>query len=397
VKPQLWFVSELYYPEETSTGGFLTGIAEGVSGEIPTGVICSQPTYSRRGVSAPRREVRNGVTIRRFRGTRFDPTRLPGRLVNAATITLAAFVDVWRTVRRGDVVVVVTNPPTLPVVTKAACRLRGARAVLLVHDVYPEVLAASGIVRRGGVAFRILDRLSRLIYRGFEEVVVLGRDMRDLVAGKIGLPPERLAIITNWGDVETVRPSAGNTGGAFVVQYSGNIGRTHGVETLLEAAKELRDDASIRFMIIGSGARRASVERTIATENLTNATLLEPVRREDLGTALNAADVSVIPFRPGMKGVSVPSRLYNVLAAGKPLIVAADADSEVGLLVREEGLGWVVEPDDARGLTAAIRAAQAAPELRRAMGERGRRLAESRYSRQAVVEQWKSLFRRMTA
>jgi glycosyltransferase involved in cell wall biosynthesis len=331
------------------------------------------------------------VTIRRFRGTRFDPTRLPGRLVNAATITLAAFADVWRTVRRGDVVVVVTNPPTLPIVAKLACRLRGARAVLLVHDVYPEVLAASGIVRRGGVAYRILDRLSGLIYRGFEEVVVLGRDMRDLVAGKIGIPPERLSIITNWGDVETVRPSAGDTGGAFVVQYAGNIGRTHGVETLLEAAKELRGDASIRFMIIGSGARRAAVERAIASENLANVRLLEPVAREDLGTALNACDVSVIPFRPGMKGVSVPSRLYNVLAAGKPLIVAADADSEVGLLVREEGLGWVVEPDDARGLTAAIRAAKAAPELRRAMGERARRLAETRFSRPVVVEQWKAL------
>jgi colanic acid biosynthesis glycosyl transferase WcaI len=403
VTPKLWFVSELYYPEETSTGGFLTGIAEGVAGELDTGVICSQPTYARRGVSAPRREVRNGVTIRRFRGTRFDPTQLPGRLVNAATISLVAFIDVWRTVRRGDIVVVVTNPPTLPIVAKLACRMRGARIVLLVHDVYPEILAVSGIVRHGSVAFRMLDRLSRLVYRGFAHVVVLGRDMQSLVAAKIGVPPERLSIITNWGDGDAVRPSAGENplrarlgmAGKFVVQYAGNIGRTHGVETLLDAARELRDDPSTAFMIIGSGAGRAAVDRAIASENLGNVTLLEPVPREELGTALNACDVSVVTFRPGMKGVSVPSRVYNVLAAGKPLIVAADAGSEVGLLVREEEVGWVVEPGDARGLAAAIGEARSAPERRRAMGDRARRLGEARYSRQAVIEQWKSLLRGM--
>jgi glycosyltransferase involved in cell wall biosynthesis len=398
VKPQVWFVSELYYPEETSTGYFLTGIAEGVAADFDTGVICSQATYAARGVSAPRRETRNGVAIRRVRGTRFDPTRLPGRLMNALTISLAALIDVWRSVRRGAIVVVVTNPPTLPIVTKMACRLRGARTVLLVHDVYPEVLAASGIVRRGGFRYRLLERLSRLVYGGFERVVVLGRDMQQLVAEKIGVPVERLSIITNWGDVDTVRPSDdGNARDTFVVQYSGNLGRTHGVETLLAAAEELRGDRSVRFMIIGSGARRATVERRIAAGDLENVTLLPPVPREELGATLNAGDVSVITFLPGMKGVSVPSRMYNVLAAGRPLIAAADPDSEIALLIREEELGWVVDPGDARGLVTAIRAAHAAPELRRAMGARARRLAEARYSREAVVQQWTALLREMTA
>jgi glycosyltransferase involved in cell wall biosynthesis len=212
------------------------------------------------------------------------------------------------------------------------------------------------------------------------------------------VPVERLSIITNWGDVDTVRPSDdGNARDTFVVQYSGNLGRTHGVETLLAAAEELRGDRSVRFMIIGSGARRATVERRIAAGDLENVTLLPPVPREELGATLNAGDVSVITFLPGMKGVSVPSRMYNVLAAGRPLIAAADPDSEIALLIREEELGWVVDPGDARGLVTAIRAAHAAPELRRAMGARARRLAEARYSREAVVQQWTALLREMTA
>ena len=400
MKPEVWLVSELYHPEETSTGYFVTGIAEGLAGEFSTGVICSQPTYSARGWKAAREETRNGVEVFRCLNTRLDPRILPYRLVNALTISAAFFFAVFRRVRRGNIVIVVTNPPTLPPVVRVAARLRGARSVLLVHDVYPEVLAAAGGLHKGGMAYRIAARLMQFIYRGFERVVVLGRDMRELVAQKIGATTP-VSIIPNWADVAAISPLRGpnallerlGISDRFVVQYAGNIGRTHGVDSLLSAAHTLKEDLAVHFLIIGDGARKRHVEREIETQQLTNVTILGTVPREELPIALNACDVAVISFVPGMKGVSVPSRMYNILAAGKPIIAMADVDSELGLVVAEHQAGWVVPPNDAEALLNAIREARQDREKLKLMGARGRTAVEQHYTRAHVISAWIDLIR----
>ncbi len=398
MRPNVWVVSELYYPEETSTGYFLTGIAEGLAREFDTGAICSQPTYSSRGVVAPRRETHNGVAVVRMRGTRLDPKRLRSRLVNAVTITLAAFSNLLWQVRRGNVVIVVTNPPTLPIVTRIICRLRGARCVLLVHDVYPEVLAAAGVIRAGSFVYRLLDRAFRRLYRGFDRVVVLGRDMQQLVARKVGRPAEALTIIPNWGDVEAIAPRPGanplreriGAEDAFLVQYGGNIGRTHGIGALLEAARTLPD---VRFLVIGSGSKKRELEAAVAYGGLHNVTVIDPVPRQELPVSLNACDVALVTLVAGMRGVSVPSRTYNILAAGKPVIAMAEPDSEIGLLIAEERAGWVVPPDDARALAAAINEARSDRERLAEMGRNARAAAERAYTHEHVVDAWRTVVR----
>ena len=398
---RLWIVSELYYPEETSTGYFLTGIAEGLADQFQTAVIASQPTYAARGVRAPRRESRNGVAIRRVRSTRLDPRVLPFRVVNALTISAAMFLEVILQVRHRDLVIVVTNPPTLPLVVRMACRLHGSRCILLVHDVYPEVLGATGTLRRKSVAYRILDRFSQLLYRGFDRVVVIGRDMQELVAPKTGRPQAELPVITNWGDPRTIVPREGTNpfrerhglGGKFVVQYGGNIGRTHGVDALLGAAKALEEDRSIHFLVIGEGARKRAFEDAIARNSLHNITLLSTVPRDQLSSSLTACDIALITLVPGMKGVSVPSRMYNILAAGKPIIAMAEEGSELALVVREEQVGWVIPPADIDALVRTIHEAKARFVELNAMGKRGREAVERRYRLDHVIRDWTALVR----
>jgi colanic acid biosynthesis glycosyl transferase WcaI len=234
--PTVWIVSELYYPEETSTGYFLTGIAEGIAERFPTGAVCCRPTYASRALRVPWRETHNGVAIIRCRATRLDPHKLVSRAVNMLTITASMFITLLRVVKKGDVVIVVTNPPTLPFVTRFICGIRGARCVLLVHDVYPEALAAAGMLRRGGIAYRMLGAIAARLYRTVDHVVVLGRDMARIAAEK---GARRIATIPNWGDVELVRREERAPRDTFVVQYGGNIGRTHDLATLLDAASAL--------------------------------------------------------------------------------------------------------------------------------------------------------------
>lgn len=402
MKPQVWVVSELYYPEETSTGYFLTGIAEGLARSFATGVICSPPTYAARSLRVAPSEERNGVLIIRCPSTRLNPRMLLYRLINALTMAASIGYAVFRRVRRGHKVIVVTNPPLLPWVVRAAAVTRGASCVLLVHDVYPEVLAAAGLLRPNSLLYRLLRRMAHSLYRGFREVVVLGRDMQELVAQKLRATDRPPRVIPNWGDIESVTPVAGvnpirdrlGLAGKFVVQYAGNIGRTHDIELVLQAARRL-SESQVHFLIIGSGSRENVVKTELGRGSLPNVTFVPSVARDALGLWLTACDVAIVCLRPGMKGVSVPSRVYNILAAGTPLIATTDEGSELALLLREENVGWAVAPGDLEAFADAIAEAQSNPSLLREMASRARRAAERRYSRASVIEAWTDLVRKL--
>lgn len=398
--PALWIISELYYPEETSTGYFLTNIAEGLAKHCRVNVLCSQPTYSERGMRAPVQERHNGVSIRRCSGTTLNKDYLPLRLVNLVTITLSVFIAALCRLGRGDKVIVVTNPPLLPVAVSLACCVKGAQGLLLVHDVYPEVLVAAGLAREDGVVTGLLRWAARHLYQSFRAVVVIGRDMKEVVASKLGGGGKRIVVIPNWADVDEIRakPWAENPllaelglSDKFVVQYCGNMGRTHGLDSLLDSVRKLANSDEIHFLLIGSGAKRRWLAESVTREHLRNATVLARRPRSALCDSLNACDVAIITFAPGMAGLSVPSRMYNVMAAGKPIIAVAEPQSELARVVQEEGIGWVVCPGDVNGIVQAVLAATSDAGRLAEMGERARSAAEAKYSLQSVIDAYQAL------
>jgi glycosyltransferase involved in cell wall biosynthesis len=397
---RVWIVSELYYPEDTSTGYFLTRIAEELAYDFPVHVLCSQPTYSARGVRAPFREQRNGVNIQRCRATTLNKDNLLFRLVNLVTISLAIFVSAVFQINRRDCVIVVTNPPLLPFVVATACWLRGVPCLLCIHDVYPEVLTAVGMMQSEASWTGLIRWFTRLLYGSMKRIIVLGRDMKRVVAQKLGQTYTPIVIIPNWGDIDQIVPSQRNHNALlhelgltnkFVVQYAGNMGRTHGLESLLESARKLSEKSKIHFLFAGWGAKKRWLEETVQKECLHNVTILANRPRDDLHNLLNACDVAIISFVPGMAGVSVPSRMYNIMAAGKPIIAVADSDSELALVVQEEQIGWIVPPDQPDRITEAILEAQAHPDWLAKMGLRARQAAEEKYSLPLVIEAYRTL------
>jgi len=400
--PKLWVISELYYPEETSTGYILTRIAEGLAERFKVEVLCGQPSYSARGQHAPVKENRNGVMIRRCPATTLNKDILFFRLINLVTITLSMFFNaLWR-LRRDDLILVVTNPPSLPFLVALAGWLRGARSVLLVHDVYPDILIAAGMLKRGSPGNQIGNWLNRWLYRSAARVVVLGRDMQVKVAAH--LKPEqrqRVIVITNWADLDSIQPGLRDhncllkkTGliGKFVVEYAGNIGYPNDIEGLLACARLLSRRDNIHFLLLGGGAKRAWVEQTIFKEDLRNVTLMSGRPRREQQNFLNACDVNVVSLVRGMVGVSVPSRIYNIMGAGKPIIAVAEERSELAIVVREERIGWVVPPHDPFRLASTIEEARADPEELIAMGRRARAAAEIKYRKEFVLEAYCRLF-----
>jgi colanic acid biosynthesis glycosyl transferase WcaI len=394
IPKRVWVVSELYHPEQSATGYFLTKIAEGLSRYYAVNVLCAQPTYFARGTRAQAHEVLNGVNVRRCFSTVFGKDLLPLRLINNLTLTVSIATRAFFGTKKEDCVLAVTNPPILPIVLWLVCKATGSKFVLLVHDLYPEVLVITGLIKKQSCLAAILERIYRRVYVDCDTIIVLGRDAAALIGKKTAQRNHLIRIIPNWADLDDIHPLPRNNNSLlqrlgltekFVVQYAGNMGRTHDIETLLEAAEILKSHQEIHFLLVGWGAKRKWLEETVHRNGLQNVTFLDPVDRSDLCVMLNACDLAVVPLMRGMTGVSVPSRVYNILASGKPILAIAEPDSEVSLLVSEGSLGWVVNPHDAGATSKAIREAYDHRDDAHRIASRARNYAEKHYSYSKIL------------
>lgn len=397
---RLWVITELYYPEETSTGYYLTRIAEGLAGDFDVQVICGQPNYSARGLKAPRREIHRGVGIRRVRGTTLDKNVIAFRILNMLTLGMSVFAAALFNFGRGDGVLVVTTPPTLPFIAAVAALFRGAGYVLLIHDNYPEILVAAGKSKPGSLFVRMAAHFNRWLYKYAAKIIVVGRDMRELVGRKtegLGVP---IDTIQNWAELERVepRPRAENAllgelgiADRIVLLYAGNMGYPNDLETIVGCAGELATDPRFAFVFLGAGVKRKWLEGEAA--RLSNVHVLDPRPREEQIEFLNACDVGIVSLVGRMWGVSMPSRTYNILAAGKPILALTETGSELDQVVREDRVGWSVRPGDPAALREALEEIAAARDSFAEMGSRAREAAVGRYSLETAVARYRESLR----
>ncbi len=407
MKRRLWVVSELYYPDAQATSRILTTLAEGLASDFDVRVLCAYPTMQFAPVvDVPQSEVRNGVSIRRFRSARLNKAVLLFRTFNLMTISLPVYLHLLFNLRRGDSILVVTNPPVMPFVALSAARVRGARTVVLTHDVYPDVLIPAGILSRDDILYKLLARAARWLYSRASGAVVLGRDMERRVRNYIGGGDVPTRIIPNWGEPDriTVLPRSENRFltqhriiRKFVALHAGTMGRTHGIEDLLACVSACSSVPDLHFVFAGVGVKRVLVERQLLNGRANNITLLPFVDAQDQNELLNACDVAIISMMAGMEGISVPSRMYNTMAAGKPIIAVTDPESELALVVEEQRIGWVVRPGDTEGLRTALLEAKDNSQLLIDMGRRARAVAESTYLADTSVRKFREFLSTVSA
>jgi colanic acid biosynthesis glycosyl transferase WcaI len=400
-KATLWVVSELYYPEETSTGYYMTRIAEGLADDFRVKALCGQPTYSKRGTRAAKHEFHNGVEIIRAGGTTLDKNVIPFRVINMLTLGFSVFVKALRHFRKGDQVLVVTTPPSMPFVIAAASLIRGAAYTLLIHDTYPELLVAVGKTKPNSTFASLAHRANRWLYKHSSKIVVVGRDMAELTAAKVSNLDIPIVSIPNWAELETVSPAPRESNellielglqDKFVFLYAGNMGHPNDMESIVECAAMPGLDPSVHFVFLGTGAKRKWLEETVSDRALSNVTILDPKPRSEQQIFLNACDVAIVSLIRGMKGISMPSRTYNALAAGKPILAIAESGSEIDKVVEEDGIGWVTEPGSAEELFATIEKIVHSREKLPEMGKQSREVAVAKYSVDTALERYNLLF-----
>jgi colanic acid biosynthesis glycosyl transferase WcaI len=275
--------------------------------------------------------------------------------------------------RRGDVVLTVPAPFMLPYAVAAAARLKHARSALIMHDLYPDVLVMAGLLRSSSLPAKAIRGANVLMFRALNAVIIIGRDTEALLSRYKGVTPDKIRFIPNWATLAPgVRPISPDNpyrrphAARFLVGLSGNLGFTHDPDVVFDAARLLRDDPEIHFLLSGWGIGFERIKQLQSTANLPNVTLVERVPEQDLEQFLAAADIWLIPYRKDLAGVSVPSRFYNLLAIGRPVLLLSEPNAEAALTVSEHGLGWVVEPGNPEELARTIRLASRSEDSSRA-------------------------------
>lgn len=390
----LWILTEVYYPEDISTGYYLTAIAEGIAKQRTVKVITGQPKHMSRGLKAPKHEVHNDVEIFRAGGTTLDKNVLIFRLFNMLTIGLSVFFASLKMFKKGDHVMVVTAPPSLPVTTAVACLIRGAGYTLCVQDSYPEILVAVGAAKPGSFFVNFVNLVNRWVYKHASKIIVMGRDMKELFERKTSGLDIPIVAIPNWADLETILPSPKQENSLlkelgiedkFVFMYAGNIGHPTDVETIIAAAERLKDRREFHFVFIGAGVKKPWLDRTVTEKALKNVTILDYRPRSEQSTFLNACDVGLVALIKGMWGTAMPSRTYNIMAAGKPILALTDEGSELARVIDEEGIGIHIEPGNPEKLAEKIIEMHDRRGELPAMGFRARDAAERKYSTASAV------------
>lgn len=389
-RPHLLVLNQYYWPGVEATANLLTELCEALAATHDVTVI----TGAAKG--QPARQVRNGVEIVRIRSSAFDRSHLLRRAANYVTYLFGLM---WRAMltRRPDLVVCMTDPPFIGAFARVVAARFRAPLLIIVQDVFPEIAVKLGRLRSPATA-RLLRLLIDPSLRAADCVVVIGETMKKRVEAK-GVSSERVRVIPNWGDAETIVPMGHDNEWArkhklakrFVVMHSGNIGHAQNLDALVRATTFLRDLNDLAVVIIGSGARRSELVALARLLEADKVEILPYQERAILSQSLSTADVHVVGLARGLAGYVVPSRLYGILAAGRPVIAAADRESETAQLVAEVGCGVIVPPGNPFALATAIRSAHDGDYDLADMGRRARLFAEAEADRSIAVRRYREV------
>lgn len=403
---KICFFNRSYWPDQAATGELLTELAQDLVSrhECSVSVVAGRALRGSSGEAAGGRlvgeESRHGVTIVRANGSRLSPGRFAGRAANYLTYFASATAASFR-IGRPDVVVSLTDPPIIGLAALWAARRVGARFVFLCEDVFPEVAALVEDFHSRSVD-AALERTNRYLLRQADAVVAVGDRMRRRLVDEKGADPARMHVISNWADCEAIAPGSKDNPFArahgltdrFVLMHSGNVGLAQDLDVLIEAADRLRSKNRLTIAIVGHGARRDALERMVAAREIGNVRFFPYQPKASLSDSFGTADAFLVSLKQGLEGYIVPSKVYGILAAGRPYIAATDPSCEAAVIARDAGCGIVTTPGDPDALAGAIVALYNNPDLTREMGIKARRAA-AQFDRRVAVQAYHDLFEKL--
>lgn len=376
-------LNEYYPPDTSATAKMAVLVAEALAKSHQVTVVAGRPSYDPDEFypyKFLRRDTRNGVVVERVGSTAYPRHQMKRRVSNYLSYLALA---VPRAIAiRPDVVLAMTDPPVAGIAGAFIARLAGRPFVYNIRDLYPDMAIGGDIVPPNGWAGR-WEKMHRSALKRAARVIVLGDDMRDRILAK-GVAPERVVVVRDGTSFPTSMPEHSDpvvqeirSGFPFVALHAGNLGFYGAWGTLLKAAEMLRNE-NAALVFVGDGANRAALEASAAGSPNVRFLPFRPF--EQVPHVMMAGDVHIVTIKRGLEGVVVPSKLYSILAAGRPVLAVAPDSSDAARIVTESGCGLAADPDDPAAVAAAIRELRSNPARLCEMGRRARETAQ-KYAR----------------
>ncbi len=388
--PRIFFINRFYWPDEPATAQLLTDLAESLAARgFDIHVVTSRPTTT---PPCPDLETRNGVTIHRLASQRGPKAFAFLRFIAEATWFI------FQTPEPGDVIVLLTDPPLLNIPASLVADARGLPTLHWVHDIYPEIALALTPHRWLALA----RPLRNLALRRSRAVVTLGTDMAAHLAAQ-HTPTALLHVSPNWCPDKLPAPTADDIAelraewglaDKLIVAYSGNLGRVHALDPVIDLAAQLRLDHHIAFLFIGHGAQKAALQSRMRALDLENVHFLPPQPRAALAATLAAADVHLVTLHDDCAAYVFPSKLYGIAAAARPMLFIGPPSSEVARLIQSAEMGAAIDAADIAILADTLRAWHQQPALRQQLAANASAFAQATPSLDHATSLWADLLNR---
>ena len=398
-QPTVWFVNRFFYPDESATSQILSDVAFDLShNHFKVGIITSRLNYAG-ATRYPKRDTINGVEVIRISTTSFGRGNILGRLFDYLSFYVAAFFSVLINLRAGDVCVIKTDPPLISIPLSLAARIKGAHVVNWLQDIFPDVAEKLGMSLFSGFIGNALKALRDRSWKRARLNIAIGSRMKAVLEDG-GVPEDKIAIIQNFTDDETILPVPfaasklreqwGFKPDDFIVAYSGNLGRAHDYKTILQAAKALSHLPDIKFLFIGGGKLRELLEKELEARPIPTVSFQPYQPRDMLNESLGAADLHWVSLQPELEGFIVPSKIYGIAAAGRGALFLGDKDGEVARMLEQKSWGVTVSPGDVAGCVEALTRLYRDQEAVRDMGRHARRFLEENATKAAALGAWRT-------
>jgi len=392
---KILLISQVFYPDEVSTANLFTNLCSAlVADGIEVDVWCSQPSYTVLE-KQPKNLILNGIKIFFLTSTNFPKTNLIGRLINYFSFSISVILKLIFS-KQKSVVLTHTTPPSLGILLSFICSLKKRKFIYILLDIFPEGLVRLGNVSKKNIFVRFWQYLFILSLKKSEKIIVIGRDMQEWLKKVCIECLTKTEYIPLWQDDKLIYPSEYSSNEfiidntleeKFVIQYSGNMGLWNEMETMGKAVNENLKD--VVFMFVGGGMRKKELLDAISTEYLKNIMILPFQSNDKFNTILTACHVGLVTMRDKLEGMAVPSKIYGIMAAGKPVIALVPLNSEIAFIVREENCGIVVKPGNVNEFTNAIFLLKTDENIRKQMGKNSRLAFENKYSTMKIAMRYK--------
>lgn len=391
MKQNLWIISELFPPEETSTGYIMGEIANAMVRKYNVKVICGPEVYDKNKKQDANSSFKldSTIEITQVETVVEDKSSKLSRIKKFMLMSWRLYSVAKKVIKKGDHVLMVSNPFPLITLMGYLRRHREFSLSMLVHDITPEGLYTD--IHIPGVVYQMVERVFNKAYASTDLLISIGRDMREVLARKCkGYRHQpNIGVIENWSDVVNILPKDRTTTDKVVIQYAGNIGNAQGIGEFVDVLHDA-GCKNVAFSIWGTGSAEEKIKNKVQEYGMQDYVLFNgPYFRSQQNDVLNDCDMALVRLVDGMYGLGVPSKSYNILAAGKPILYIGEKGTEVWRMLEENSNGVCFEPSDTEGLIAFLVSlnVNSLAELK-AKGNISRRLAEEKYSEEVILRKF---------